>query len=192
MLDSHHRQFFWTWLRRPLRVGAPIPSSSALARAMAAALPATWHGTVVELGGGTGIVTRALLARGVPEAQLVIVEREKKLHRLLFNLFPAVRVIRGDAEDLPALLPDRAEMPVAAIVSSLPLLSMPLPKRERILAAVAEVLPQGGSMLQYTYGPHAPVPLEMAAAYGLQGEPVARVWWNFPPARIWRFTKRAH
>jgi phosphatidylethanolamine/phosphatidyl-N-methylethanolamine N-methyltransferase len=63
--------FLGQMLRRPGRVAAVSPSSMALARMMTRDLgPET--GSVVELGGGTGKITDAILARGVaPDATRV-------------------------------------------------------------------------------------------------------------------------
>ena len=52
--------FFRLWLRRPRRVGAVMPSGRALATAMATCIDAQAPGMVVELGGGTGSITRAI------------------------------------------------------------------------------------------------------------------------------------
>ena len=50
----------------PRGVSAPTPSSPALSRAIAAEIDMARDGLVIELGPGTGVVTDALLQRGVP------------------------------------------------------------------------------------------------------------------------------
>src|SRR5271165_6980183 len=86
------RIFFAPFLRDPLGIGAVAPSSAAVARAMADGLTLERPGMVLELGGGTGSVTRALLAAGCPPERLVVIERETALARVLRRRFPAARV----------------------------------------------------------------------------------------------------
>ncbi|HYF53350.1 MAG TPA: hypothetical protein VEA41_03745, partial [Salinarimonas sp.] len=75
MASSDVVPFLKAWLRQPLQVAAVAPSSRALAGLMTRGIgPCT--GPVVELGPGTGSFTRALLERGVAEADLVLVESE--------------------------------------------------------------------------------------------------------------------
>src|SRR6266700_3646147 len=60
--------FLKRWLRRPLAMGAVMPSGRLLAAAMAKTTKAVLEGRpghVVELGAGTGEVTKALLAAGI-------------------------------------------------------------------------------------------------------------------------------
>ena len=63
----------------PRAMGAACPSGPALAACMASRVPADRDGLVVELGGGTGAVTAALLKHGVPPWKLVVVERSPTL-----------------------------------------------------------------------------------------------------------------
>ena len=56
--------FLREFLEAPAGVGAVWPSSEHLARGMAARIDPRGDGLVVELGAGTGVVTRALLDRG--------------------------------------------------------------------------------------------------------------------------------
>src|SRR5262249_415855 len=72
LAESDSWTFFRQWLKNPLGIAALSPSGQQLTRQMIAELP---HGTrrVVELGGGTGVFTRALIAHGiVPDDLLVL------------------------------------------------------------------------------------------------------------------------
>src|SRR5579871_6735393 len=80
---SSRHQLFAAWIRSPLKVGALLPSSRALARAMAAEIDLSTPGTIIELGAGTGAVTHALLHAGIPADRLVIIERDRKLHAIM-------------------------------------------------------------------------------------------------------------
>jgi phospholipid N-methyltransferase len=132
-VDPELALFLGCWLKAPHRIGALAPSSRYLAQAMARQVDIRQARLVIELGGGTGSITRALLAAGLAPERLVVVEREERLHRRLVEQFPGLRVLRGDAAQLVALLRPLGITSASAIVSSLPLLSMPKRLRHRIV-----------------------------------------------------------
>src|SRR5208283_4436038 len=96
--DGAH--FFRSLMAAPRLTGAVAPSGQPLARAMARAVGDIRHGVVVELGPGTGPVTRALLERGLDPRRLVLVEFDPSFCRMLESRFEAATVIEGDAYDL--------------------------------------------------------------------------------------------
>ena len=111
--------FLKRWLRRPFAMGAVIPSSRLLAEAMARATVQALDGRaghVVELGAGTGQVTKALLAAGIAPARLALVERDPELASFLRRHFTEPKIIEGDAARLPRLLADNGTTPIAAVV----------------------------------------------------------------------------
>lgn len=171
-------------LDKPRAVGAVWPSSQALARRMASQVPVDGRGWVVELGGGTGAITEAILARGVSPERLLVVERSGAFVRHLRRRFPAVRVLQGDAAKLAQLLPPGAC--VDAIVSSLPLRSLPAPEAGEILAQWVRVCATGGVVIQFTYDlpglrRHQPPGFAPCAS--------SIVWNNLPPARVLTFAR---
>jgi phosphatidylethanolamine/phosphatidyl-N-methylethanolamine N-methyltransferase len=184
--------FLKRWLRRPLAIGAVVPSGRLLAEAMAQATMsnlADRDGYVVELGAGTGEVTRALLTKGIAGDRLVLVERDPELARFLRRRFAGPQTIEGDASCLPRLLADHAVAPLGAVVSSLPLLSLPADVVKEIVTGVFDVLPPGGAMVQFTYGPKPPIPADLRRRLGLDGRHGARIWRNMPPAMVWSFRR---
>ncbi len=166
-----------------------MPSSQALAEAMAEQVDTARAGNVVELGAGTGIVTAALLDAGLAPNRLAIIERDRKMHQLLERRFPGAHTLLGDAVELKALLDFYRLHPVHTVVSSLPLLSLPASVRFTILEQVFDVLPADGALIQYTYGLTSPIPRKELRVLDIQGEPLGRIWKNIPPARVWRFTR---
>jgi phosphatidylethanolamine/phosphatidyl-N-methylethanolamine N-methyltransferase len=104
MITRESRLFLRRWLHNPMQVGAIAPSSRRLADAIAGQVPFDSPGWVIELGGGTGVVTDALLRRGLAPARLVVIERDPLLHRHLVERFPHVHVILGDAAKLAEAL----------------------------------------------------------------------------------------
>lgn len=181
--------FFLLWLRRPGRVGALLPSGRALAAAMAEQIDRDAPGYVVELGGGTGAITRAILEAEIPSEDLVVVEREARLCRVIRRRYPKVTVLHGDARSLDPLL-RRAEIaPVKAVVSSLPLIPMDRDDRETILEQAFRALDRNGEFIQFTYSPASPVPRQTLARLGLTGRRSEWVFNNLPPASIWRYRR---
>jgi phosphatidylethanolamine/phosphatidyl-N-methylethanolamine N-methyltransferase len=186
--DPEVAVFLGRWLKAPHRIGALAPSSRYLARAMARQIDHRHARLVVELGGGTGSITRALLAAGLPPEKLIVVERDERLHRLLVERFPQLRVLQGDAAQLVQLLRPLGITTVSAIVSSLPLLSMPKRVRHRIVEQSFALLSERGSMVQFTYGVASPLP---EREFPVAGKVMGLVWRNIPPAVVWRYQRRA-
>ncbi|MGJ4858609.1 class I SAM-dependent methyltransferase [Labrys sp. La1] len=180
-------RFFRAWVTNPLRVAAVAPSSDALARVMTREISPA-HGPVLELGPGTGVFTRALLARGVAESDLTLIEFGADFARMLGNRFPRARIVSMDAAHLAqhALF---LGSPVGAVVSGLPLLSMPPDKVADIVSGAFHYLRPDGAFYQFTYGPRCPVPRAVLAELGLQAERIGGAFWNLPPAAVYRITR---
>jgi len=180
--DETH--FLKTLLENPRLTGAVAPSSPYLARAMARAVGAGRNGLVVELGPGTGPVTKALIEHGIAREQLVLVEYDNSFCRLLRHRFAPARVVQGDAYDLPRTLAELAGRPIAAIVSSLPLLNQPAPLRAKLIDDAFALMGPAGLFVQFTYGLYSPVP-RRACVNKYSAHCTAPIWLNLPPARVW-------
>lgn len=182
-------RFIKSWFDNPLRMGAVTPSGPALAEMMARAVDATVPGPIVELGPGTGVITQALLARGLEPGRLVLVEFDPTFCALLAERFPGVRVVQGDAYGLAATLRDSLDALAAAVVSSLPLLTKPERTRQDLLAEAFGLMAPDGLFIQFTYGMTSPIPRNDASfAFEVEGSP--RIWLNVPPARVWAYRRR--
>lgn len=167
------------WIGRPAAVGAICPSSQRLARRIAREVPAG-DGVVIELGGGTGAVTQALLEQGVRPERLIVVERLPAFVTYLGERFPNVRIVHGDAAKLDRVIPPRLR--VDAIVSGLPLRSLPRKETAAIVNQWFQVLAQDGVAIQFTYDLSHRIP--WLAASGFVKRSSHLVWANLPPARI--------
>jgi phosphatidylethanolamine/phosphatidyl-N-methylethanolamine N-methyltransferase len=177
-------RFLRALITRPKTVGAVLPSSLALARAIARQVH-PHGGPVLEIGAGTGVISEALLERGVPGDQLTLLEYDPDLARHLRDRFPQLHVIQGDAFDLDRSLGPRYAAPFGAIVSGLPLLNHPPARRRAFMEGVAARLMPGAPFVQFSYGPQPPVP-------PLPGHSVIRaalVLANIPPAKVWVYRK---
>lgn len=181
-------RFFWSWTSDPLRVAAITPSGDSLARMMTREIGPN-DGPVIELGAGTGVFTKALLAQGVREQDLTLVEYGSDFMRVLQLRFPQARVLWMDASQLAQykLFP---EANVGAVVSGLPLLSMSPRKIMSILNGAFGYLRPGGAFYQFTYGPRCPVPRPILDRLGLKATRIGGTVRNIPPAAVYRITRR--
>jgi phosphatidylethanolamine/phosphatidyl-N-methylethanolamine N-methyltransferase len=180
--------FFRAWLKAPLRVAAVVPSGRALAAAITAEIePDT--APVIELGPGTGAFTRALLARGVPESQLALVEAGPDFAKLLQDRFPEAQVLCMNATRLAAADPFDGEK-AGAVVSGLPVLSMPPRAVIAILDGAFHHLRPDGAFYQFTYGPRCPIPRAILDRLGLKAVRIGRAVANVPPAAVYRISRR--
>jgi phosphatidylethanolamine/phosphatidyl-N-methylethanolamine N-methyltransferase len=183
MRPRHHRgMFLGQMLRRPGRVAALSPSSAALARTMTRELLSA-TGAVVELGGGTGKITEAILARGVPEERLAIFETNPVFADLLRRRFAKAHVLTLDARRV-------AEAPlsdVGAVISGLPMLTIPGRDQHAILEGAFRLMRPGGVFTQFTYGWRPPIERKVRAALGLEWTRSRWVLGNLPPAQVYWF-----
>lgn len=178
--------FMGQMLRRPHEVVALAPSSRFLCAEMVAELDPD-GGPVIELGAGTGNITRAILARGIRPEMLHSIEMNPEFCDRLRLRFPGVHVHAMSAGDVGGLPVGNAQ----AVVSGLPLLSMPLDLQRSILTGTFRKLRPGGQYVQFTYGPKPPVARAVRDELGLEWDVSGKIWWNLPPARVYRFRQAA-
>ncbi|KYO57562.1 hypothetical protein PJ900_14375 [Tistrella mobilis] len=183
--------FLREFLRAPLRTGAQQPSSRALAAAMAAEIDPTADGPVVELGPGTGVVTRALLDRGIPEDRLILIELNPSFADHVRRMFPQATVLNGSAFDMRRLITTEigggAEPQIAGVVSGLPLRGRPDALRTRLLEDALELArPAAGRFVQFTYWYDSPVPFDRTR---VDGRRTRFVPFNLWPASVWTYRR---
>ncbi len=173
-------RFIRTWST----TGAIAPSGRALARRMVAHIDPAGSAPILELGPGTGVVTRAIIERGVAPERIVAVEYNPDFCAIMAERYPRIRVVGGDAYDLERALAGAHDGRFAAAVSSLPLLLRQPPERRGLILAVLARLYPGGALAQFSYSPKPPVP-PSPADYRLDGS--GWIVMNMPPARVWTY-----
>ncbi|MBV9062434.1 MAG: methyltransferase domain-containing protein, partial [Alphaproteobacteria bacterium] len=178
---AEHLNFIRGLILRPKKVGAITPSSPALARAIAAQVDPHRHGPVLELGPGTGVVTQALVERGIAQERLIAIEYDPEFAEMVQKRFPRARVLQGDAFQFASLLEGTVDQPYAAIVSGLPLLNFPVETRRRLIESALERLQPGAPYVQFSYGTKPSIP--PTERYSVKRG--ALVWKNLPPAHVW-------
>jgi phospholipid N-methyltransferase len=182
-------KFLQQWINAPLVVGAVAPSGPALAELITSRID-SYSAPVLELGPGTGVFSRALIARGLRERDLTLVESGAEFASMLKMRFPEARVLRMDAAVIggtPELLPAS----FGAAVSGLPLLSMRARKVTDIVTGAFKLMRPGSALFQFTYGPSCPVPRAVMDQLGLQARKIGGALLNIPPASVYEITAKA-
>ncbi len=174
--------FLGRTLKNPMQICSLFPSSPFVGRAMSWAIASRPESHVIELGAGTGAVTRQLLRSGLPPENLTVLEIDSLLGGHLRRTFPHLDVIIAPAQELATLWRERNGPCVGAIVSTMPMRLFSRKLIRAIMKNAMSVLAPGGIFVQFTYRQNSPVPEHIAEQLGLSGERYCRVWVNLPPA----------
>jgi phosphatidylethanolamine/phosphatidyl-N-methylethanolamine N-methyltransferase len=144
---------------------------------------------VVELGPGTGVVTEALLAKGVSPDRLLLIELSPDFARFLQAKFPGVRVVQGDAFTLKQVVAKHVgkRRSVGAVVSSLPLFVYTKEQRISLLEQALDAVGPAGKVVQFTYSTISPFPFE---AEKVKTTVTRRIWWNLWPVVVWTYQRK--
>ncbi len=145
--------FFGKFFRHGTKIASLAPSSPWLSRATVANVDWAKAGVIVELGAGTGPITRVIAERARPETKVVVLERDPDFARLLRERFSHLAnfdVIEGDVRDLAAMLAERGIGRVDHIISGLPVPSFPKDLQLDLFRVVREVLEPEGTYNQIT------------------------------------------
>lgn len=180
--------FFRAWASDPFRVASVVPSGKALSKLITSEID-TSLGPMLELGPGTGVFTQALIDRGVPQSRLILIEFGTEFASMLRLRFPEAEVVCMDAAGLRHMRWS-AERPAGAVISGLPLLTMPAGKVMAILKGAFLHLHEDGSFYQFTYGRRCPIPARILDLLGLRARSIGWAFNNFPPAQVFRISRR--
>ena len=179
-------KFFKGWIDKPKAVGSIIPTSSVTAKRMASVINAKSGLPVLEVGPGTGVITKAILKHGVKPADLYAVEYSHDFVIHLKRNYPGVHVIEGDAFDLDKALGAKAGLTFDSVVSGVPLLNFPVAARVKYVESLLDRIPQGRPIVQLTYGPKSPVPPGLGDYTVERFDFIIR---NIPPTTLWIYRR---
>ncbi len=182
---NHKLRFIKGLVTQPKTVGAIVPTSIYMAKRMASVANPASGLPVLELGPGTGAVTKALLRRGIAPEKLVTIEYSFEFCAHLRRELPEIKLIQGDAFNLDETL-GKHKTHFDCVISGIPLLNFSLEKRVGLLEDVLNRIPKGRPFLQFSYGPVSPIP----AGHGHYS--VKRFGWelrNIPPAQMWMYRR---
>lgn len=180
--------FARAFVRDPVTLGAIAPSGADLAGLMVEAAEIGPGQVVVELGAGTGPMTRALVARH-PDNPLLVLEPKAELAAVLRQDLPSVRVVERYAEDLGVLLTEWGHPVADRVVSSLPWAIWPEELQRRTFEGIVAAMHPEGRMVTFSYL-HAqalPAAKRLRAALAERFHTVRKTrvaWRNLPPAFV--------
>jgi phosphatidylethanolamine/phosphatidyl-N-methylethanolamine N-methyltransferase len=122
----------------------------------------------------------------LPPERLVSIEYDAAFCRLLKQRFARVTIVQGDAYDLPGALKPFAGQTIGAVVSSLPLLNQPPPRRTKLIADAFALMGPPGVFVQFTYGLTSPIARDAGANRysAVRSRPIVL---NLPPAFVWTY-----
>lgn len=177
--------FLGEMIRNPDEVRAIAPSSAAVARLMTAGIEKV-TGPLVEIGPGTGVFTKAILARGVAPERLTLLELNPRFCDDLRAKFPGVTVLNRSAEEIR----DIGLSDIGAVISGVPVLARPELQRA-VVGRAFDVMAPDAFFTQITYANSSPVTPAMQAELGLRAIKRGTIWANLPPARVFEYRRRS-
>jgi phospholipid N-methyltransferase len=145
--------FLGKFLKQGTAIASLAPSSPWLSRTTVRNIDWQRAKVIVELGAGTGPITRVLAERALPGCRVVVLERDSDFCRLLRERFENRRdfdVVEADVRDLASILTQRGIGQADHIVSGLPVPSFPKDLRLGLFRVVGQVLKPEGTFNQIT------------------------------------------
>jgi phosphatidylethanolamine/phosphatidyl-N-methylethanolamine N-methyltransferase len=180
--------FFKRWLKKPIQLGTVAPISDRLAYHAASFVEGASQ-KVIEIGAGTGRLTRAILKTSISPKNLALIELDKELCAFLENSVNAICssdkpfVIHGDASQLSDILPPDFQGETDLIISAIPLMYLHPDARKKIIDSCFSALKPSGRLIQVTYSPSSPI----AHLNYVQQTRACALWLNVPPGFIWSY-----
>ncbi len=148
--------FLGKFLRHCTAIASLAPSSPWLSRTTVRNIDWERANVLVELGAGTGPITRVLAEKSRPDCRVIVLERDHDFAQILqerFAQYPNFDVIEGDVRDLRGMLADRGVAQADSIVSGLPVPSFPKDLQRDLFRMVAGILAPEGTFNQITEMP---------------------------------------
>jgi phospholipid N-methyltransferase len=180
-------QFLQAFLKNPLKVGSIAPSSPELAQKMIEGIEPEENGIVLELGVGTGAITKFLQDKIRGEKSYLGIELDRNLVRTLKKNYPDLKIVCGNATDAFSIHRKSGLGKVESIICCLPFVSLPNEVGEKILSEIDKFMKEGCTFrtFQYAHGFYMPSAIKlrefMRRRYG-KAQKSQLVVKNVPPA----------
>ena len=175
--------FFRRWLSNPLQMGSIIPSSPKLGALIAKQIDKRSSSLILELGAGTGAITKSLISAGISPGRIVVVEIVPEMADHLRAKFSQTSVLQADAFNLPIHLLKDTGTEIGTVICGIPLVLLNEAKQRQFIQQVEAVAPGRGFLL-YTYCVTSPLPHR---TLGLDAQRLDWTPLNFPPASVWHY-----
>lgn len=186
--------FFGSFLKNPTSVGAVLPSSRFLSRALVGDLDHIKEGELVlEYGPGTGPMTAVIKERLPWHAQYLGIELEQSFHDVLTARFSGMHFHLGSAGDVKQILAERNLPRPKRIISGLPFASLPAAVQDSVIDGLVWALKDSDCDFRTFQYAHAYGMKSARRFRGLMAErfesferigPIVR---NVPPAFVLRY-----
>jgi phosphatidylethanolamine/phosphatidyl-N-methylethanolamine N-methyltransferase len=164
-------------------MGSIIPSSRRLGELIARNIDNQSNSLILELGAGTGAITKSLIEAGISPARIAVVEIVPEMADHLRTKFPKTTVLQADAFNLPSQLLKDSATEIGTVICGIPLVLLSEAKQRQFIQQVELVAPGRGFLL-YTYCITSPLPYR---TLGLEARRLAWTPLNFPPASVWHY-----
>ena len=180
-------QFLQAFLKSPLKVGAIAPSSPDLARMMLEGIEPNEDNIIIELGVGTGAITRHIQELIPNKRSYLGIELDPRLVRSLHHKYPELNIVCGNASEMSRIHKESGLGKVGYVLCCLPFVTLPGEVAKEVLAEVEKFMDEGCIFraFQYAHGYYSPAALKlrefMRSRYG-KSHRSKLVVKNVPPA----------
>jgi phospholipid N-methyltransferase len=160
---NENLQFLRAFLKNPLKVGAVAPSSPELAAEMLQGFEPDENNIVLELGVGTGAITRRLREIIPNKDSYLGIELDGSLVKTISGKFSELNIVCGNAADAYTIHKESGLGKVRYVVCCLPFVSLPKEVSESVLEEVAKFMVEGCTLriFQYAHGYYLPPAIKM-------------------------------
>ncbi len=175
--------FLLGFLRKPREVASVWPSSPFLVRRVGDCGDVANARVVVELGPGTGVLTRQLLERMPADGKLIAIEINADFARMLRDDFddPRLEVYEGSATEIATALAKQGLEKADLVVSGIPFSTLDEGVGRQTVEAAERALAPGGRFVAYQFRSHV-----ARLAEPVFGRPERHSgFWNLPPMTIY-------
>ena len=156
-------QFLQAFLKNPLKVGAIAPSSPELAAEMLQGITPDEDNIVLELGVGTGAITK-FLQEVIPNKESYLgFELDQELVDNLHTKFKDMNIICANAADAYSIHQESGLGKVRYLVCCLPFVSLPKEVSESVLVEIEKFMEEGCELriFQYAHGYFLPPAIKL-------------------------------
>lgn len=177
--------FFKQFLKKGVQVASFVPSSRAMARAAARAVDPDRQQVILELGAGTGPITREIMAKKHPHSRVIALELDPSFVPVLRRSCPGAEIVEADVRRLPEVLAELNVEKVDVVINGLPTPSLPESVNRVVIETIEKFGPEA-AVTQITVMPLVYQKMYKQVWERVQFEFVVK---NVPPAGVYHMSK---
>lgn len=160
---NENLKFLQAFLKNPLKVGAVAPSSPELAAEMLQGIQPDDNNIVLELGVGTGAITKYLQNIIPSKSSYLGIELDGELVRSINSRFSDMNIVVGSAADAYSIHKESGLGKVGYLVCCLPFVSLPKEVSDSVLSEIVKFMDEGCTLriFQYAHGYYLPPAIKL-------------------------------